>query len=283
MISRRNIAIAVSCIVVPLAVLMSFTALRNAARRIVSDFYYPFLCTLPAAENFALESSLAMKSRSRLAAELVAGQEKLLKAQAELETTMNLRRENRDLRNLLGLAPTPGYKYVFAEIFLRDPVSWNEKFTIDKGKKHGIGEGDIVLTPSLRQEVRSEGFAVVGRVESVSDRTAVVSTLLDSDCSAGVFLAASKVAGVTAGGFRRGDAFFAYARYLPKEISYTEGEYVSTSSLSALNPPGLPVGRFRRLVKDGVEGADLNSTAELECFADFSRMRFFIVMAREDE
>ena len=56
-----------------------------------------------------------------------------------------LEKENAELRRLLDMNPKSYAVPCHAEIIIRDPVSWNELFTVDRGTYDGVAVGDLVL------------------------------------------------------------------------------------------------------------------------------------------
>lgn len=60
---------------------------------------------------------------------------------AEAAEAKEFEEENLQLRRLLKLDPPAAWRYVAAEVILRDPVLWNEHFTIDRGSRDGLTKG----------------------------------------------------------------------------------------------------------------------------------------------
>ena len=92
--------------------------------------------------------------------ELAAQVEKLMAATrrlpAEGAEAKEFEEENLQLRRLLKLDPPAAWRYVAAEVILRDPVLWNEHFTIDRGSRDGLTKGSAVIsvTPDGRPRWR---------------------------------------------------------------------------------------------------------------------------------
>lgn len=83
----------------------------------------------------------------------------------------NTLRENEELRKALDLTSKSQEVVVHAEVIGRDQDNWNNKVTINKGKKDGIKENMAVET--------TEGM--IGRIESVSTYTSIVKLLTSED------------------------------------------------------------------------------------------------------
>lgn len=271
-------------------VIIAAGAFRMTIQRISSDFYFPFLSILPAAEQKVSENALFVKPKRELVSELVKLRDENIMLTINASALKQLKNENKELRELLGIQKQEDFKCVFAEVFIRDPAQWYEKFTINKGSSSGIKEGCIVMAlisdkaNSSRREESISGnvknpFAVVGRVESVSNHSALVKTILSQDCSIGVFLPGSGGAGILGGGIHKWDSFRFQARYLQKDVRYIPDELVVTSPLSSGIPPYLVLGRLAGSETAEIEVCDnLYVNAWFKSDIDFDRLRFLIVL-----
>lgn len=111
----------------------------------------------------------------------------------ELETELSrLQAENRKLQNIIGksdflrkeakLLENTELKLVSAQVISKEPGNWYNKFMIDKGKKDGIKNGDIIIQGvGLNGEIIEEGL--VGRVIEVGDKWSKVSAIIDEQNS----------------------------------------------------------------------------------------------------
>lgn len=145
------------------------------------------------------------------------------------------RAQNRGLRQLLNLRDAPDWHRQHAAIIARDPVAWEQKFRINKGREDGIVLGAAVL----------ERQYLVGRVVSVATHSATVATLANRDCRISVQLGKSRAVGILGGrhGTRHKGQPVCLITYLPREKDYRTEELVVTSGLSRVIPGGLPVGK----------------------------------------
>jgi len=144
--------------------------------------------------------------------------------------------ENRELRNALALGERPSWHMVAAPVIARDPMDWNRAFRIGRGRAHGIALGAVVLN----------GTAVIGRVMTLTETTAGVTTIADPRCRLSV-----RVAGVDGSGLMAGRSAVQWYNhpvcvvdFLPRDAEYKEGLDVTTSGLSENVPVGLVVGRL---------------------------------------
>ncbi len=159
---------------------------------------------------------------------------------AELEFRQQLSRatdrENRELRERLGLPAPPGWRLVTAQVIARDPALFDRRFRIARGAADGLAPGQAVLA----------GRHLAGKILSVTAHTALVATLLDPECRISVRVDDLGVAGILAG--PAPESFTALERrtclldLLPRDPAYAQGMPVSTSGLGTAIPAGLPAG-----------------------------------------
>ncbi len=124
--------------------------------------------------------------------------------------------------------PAPKESYVRALVTLRYPQDWWQEFRIDKGSRDGVVE---------KAAVTSEGY-LVGRVTRVGSDYAWVELITSSS-----FLLAAAVDQTRDLGVVNGDDFgHLKLLYIPEERKLKQGMTISTSLMSDLIPPGLPIG-----------------------------------------
>ena len=145
----------------------------------------------------------------------------------------SVEQENRRLRKLLDMPLKEGWKVRYAQVITRDPLTWNRRFRIDKGRGDGVVAGAAVV----------EGEAVIGRVTSISEYTAVVATLADPGCALSVKLGEEGGVGILEGRKEvRNGRPVCRINYLPVQTSFDQQSTVVTSGLSKMIPGGLAVG-----------------------------------------
>ncbi|MCK5834684.1 MAG: rod shape-determining protein MreC, partial [Lentisphaeria bacterium] len=83
--------------------------------------------------------------------------------------THQLRKENSALRLTQGLKPYSNSKLVTAKIINREPLTWFQRFQVNKGSQDGVEEGQGVL---------SNGY-LIGHIFKVFSKFAIVSTIAD--------------------------------------------------------------------------------------------------------
>ena len=123
----------------------------------------------------------------------------------------------------VNLKPPPGYKKVFANITIKDPLQGGRRFRINRGSEAGITVGQAVI----------QGRYLIGRIHEVSKNSAQVITLIVRN----------------AHGILRGVAEEAWTQKpycmlirMPRDITYPEGATVLSSIHSEQMPSGLLIG-----------------------------------------
>ncbi|HZJ84672.1 MAG TPA: rod shape-determining protein MreC [Syntrophomonadaceae bacterium] len=117
-----------------------------------------------------------------------------------------------------------------ARIIARSPENWYQDIFIDKGANHGIARGMPVINHN----------GLVGRVQSVSEKSAQISLITDREMAVGVVVQESRdTNGIVEG---LGDANTLRMINIPYYSLIVEGNVVVTSGLSQTYPPGIDIG-----------------------------------------
>ncbi len=259
---------------------IAFFLLKPAMADFSRDFYYPVLKLVRSTENLVIENSLLSCSRKELAASVHLLQQENRKLLADNAVLRQLHAENALLRRIAGLNPPSEFRPVPAEVLLRDPATWLETFTIDRGENAGIRPGDLVISTMTSADGKNLA-AVVGRIGKVSGHTATVNTLLSRDCAIGTFLSESGTDGVLTGAELHGNKC-AKITSLPADAKYAVGEIVVTSRFSRSFPADIYVGTIAKN-PDGtpavrMDHSGLSAEAVLKPALDIARVRFVAVL-----
>lgn len=261
-------------------VFAAFFSLREVFVRFSMDFYYPFLKLAHSGENLAAAEALKTKSKSELAAALAALQKKNMELAAENAALKRYESDNAQLRFQAKLKPPEDYRVVLAEVLTRDPATWNESFTIDRGEADGLSVGDLVLAAGVFGPEKRLMSALVGRLRSVSLHTATVSTLLNPDCAVAAYLPDSGARGVLRGAVSPGSGWVKIT-YLDADAVIAAGSEVSTSGYSEGIPLGIPLGTAAAgpdgsVVRSGPD--KLYAEAMLKPLIDAGSLRYVAVL-----
>jgi rod shape-determining protein MreC len=202
---------------------------------------------------------------------LKANQDKYEQLKVEAD---QLRRENAQLRSMLSIKDDKlkGYHVYTADVIARTPDRWNNMLTISKGKNDGI-EPDMAV-------VSAQG-ALIGRIQSVSTFSSQVELLMDIE-------QANHISATIQGNQAIYGVIESYdlekheliMRKIPKtkDLKIIPGQYVTTSGMGGVMPPGLIIGRVRS-VEDGDYG--LTQTARITPLANFYQIEQVFVVKRD--
>lgn len=210
-------------------------------------------------ENKALKASL--DQYARLTAEL-----------------HDVKAENERLREALHATESLKlYQLRFAEVVARNPDTWNNVTTIDKGLKHGIKKDMAVITAK----------GMIGRVQSVANFSSTVELLTSYERRnhiSAIIQTQQMVNGVAT--YR--DVSGVVEEYDPQErllimrkipwgLKIEEKQQVVTSGLGGVIPRNLPIGY---IVKVEPDDYGLTQTAYVQPSADFSQLNEVMVVER---
>lgn len=220
-----------------------YSMLRLPVMRLSSDYYFPFLKAVQWTEDRIADQTLLAQSKTTLAKALRNLMTENSMLSAERAVVSDLKKENAELRSLLKLGAKGTFRPVFAEVLARKPMTWQERFTIDKGSRDGLEPGNLVTASVFSETGRAPSIAVIGRIKSVTGHTADVSTILSQDFRISVSIPAARSSGILEGARRISD-MCATLKFLPLEAVPSPGQLVCTNAFSGNSPPGLPVGRI---------------------------------------
>jgi rod shape-determining protein MreC len=153
----------------------------------------------------------------------------LLAAQAD--RAAQLERENRELRELLALAPAVVPHHQAAEVLYEARDVFSRKIVIDRGQTHGVRAGSPVIDPA----------GLLGQVTRVYALSSEVTLLVDKDAAVPVLNRRSGQRGVVLGGARGPGGMMLEQRFLAANADVAAGDPLVTGGLDGVFPPGLPV------------------------------------------
>jgi len=173
--------------------------------------------------------------------------------------------ENQRLRDLLEFARTLPAEYIPASVTGRNPDNWFQTVTINRGRVHGVSPNDVVVV--------SQGL--VGRVSTVSDRSAMVMLILDPESGVAAMVQRTRDTGVALG--MAGDRRYLHLRMFFREAAVEPGDVITTSGLSYLFPKGLLMGVVDSV---GLDHGGLVRIARVRPAVDFGRLEEVLVIRR---
>jgi rod shape-determining protein MreC len=177
---------------------------------------------------------------------------------AELEAS------NTELRGLLYLKQRLGrWHLLTAAVIARNPDSWFNTVTLNRGSTAGVRDGMPVIVPQ----------GVVGRVIAVTPDTAQVMLLTDPESGVGALDVRSQAAGVVLGQVNAsGYVVFQLFSHRP---DVQPGDAIVTSSFSQYYPKGLLLGQVVRVSQSQY---GLTETATVLPAVDFNRLDTVMVV-----
>lgn len=177
-------------------------------------------------------------------------------------TSENLEAENRHLRKLLQLKEQSHHTSIAAEIIYNPINPSSQKVVISRGKKDGI---------LLGMPVANEA-GIIGQVVRLYDDVAEVALLEERDATIPVMVSRSGQRGVL---FGAGRASPLELRFISNFGDLDVGDYLSTSGIDGVFPPGIPVAIITK-----IERALDNSGAQISCrpLADLNTSKHLIVL-----
>ena len=151
----------------------------------------------------------------------------------ELSQIKMLKRENQQLRDLMGLSGHITNRLVASRVIARDINGWWQMARLNKGSKDGIATDMPVIA--------AEGL--VGRIIGVSARTSDILFPVDPSCKISARLSRLDAFGIVRGKgvSLRGDAQ-CRMDFILKEHDIIPGDEVMTSGLGGVYPAGLVIG-----------------------------------------
>ena len=199
--------------------------------------------------------------------------EKVEKTELYYAQIEELQKEVTELKSTLELNSTLSeYSYVNATVVNRNIGYWYNSFTIDKGSKNGVKEGDAVIT--------SEGL--IGKVVNVSNFSSTVKLLTSDDVSNKISIKITsndkKYYGLLIG--YDVDKNIYKIEGITESDKIKEGDMVTTTGLTDYFPGGILIGYVSKVVKDEY---DLNSIIEVKPSVSFNEISIVTILNRKAE
>ncbi len=234
------------CIAALLLGMMTYAAVnpgqQTGPEQIVGTITYPFVSAANAISDGVaglidkLVNADKYKNRSKeLEAELTEMYQHTMDYDSLLE-------ENERLREMLELKER-NKDFSFSEpcdVIYRNANDVYGGFTISKGSLSGISLNDPVITT----------VGLVGRVTSIADNYARVTTILSPQVNVGVYTSRAKTTGVLENDLTNGQKGLCLMSDILKDADIREGDIIFTSGMSGLFPDSLLVGTVKEVYDD---------------------------------
>ncbi len=202
----------------------------NISMPVVKVVSTPLNATISLLTDFS-ELAEAKKENVRL-------KEEIEKLQSLYITSLNINRENQELRTMLDFITAKASTFKVARIIGRANQIFNQKLFIDIGKNRDLKEGEIV----------SGVRGVIGRVAEVGEDKSRLILLNDASSKIPVVTSKSRDRAILAGT----NGTLMEMLYLSKDHKVEEGDWVFTSGDGDTLPPGLLVGVVKKVSGNSV-------------------------------
>lgn len=231
------------------------------SKKIINDALSPFEKVFSGIGNFLNFWQEAILNIKSLKEENVFLINKNLGLESALFKVKELEEENNFLKLQLNLPKTRKIQVLGAEIISSDNQNNLRSFVINKGSKDGVRKDSVII---------SQGENLLGKVSEVSQNTAQVRTIFDSE---------SRIAAETFNaipGLIRGTGSDIVFDFVSKDKSISPGETVVSSGKDGVFPRGLLIGRIKT-IKSNFNQVFQN--ANLENLIDFTAInRVFVIL-----
>jgi rod shape-determining protein MreC len=235
-------------------------SIKQGSQTIMSPFQRAGSVVLSPVKNFFSDVTHLGRTRNQI--------EKLQAENAKLKTTL-IDRKNADaqlkqLKNILDLAGTAGYKIVNAKVISNgSSQSFSQTITIDSGTNAGIKKNMTVLSQ----------YGIAGVVKDVYPSSALIQLASDPSFRIGARIAGTQQIGILTGRGTRS----AGLQLLDNSTTVKEGDVLLSRGSVADSPyvPGVPLGYVTSV--DNSAGA-VAQTATVRYYTNFSTLGIVAVV-----
>ena len=259
-----------------LLLIISSVLLTFSGGRFIVDFKSVGFSVASGTENavhsmsvFVTDTVSAVRELADLRSKYMALSEKLKDYELLQRSNADIRRENRELKELLGFADTITYKNIPAQITGFDPDNLYSGIIINRGAKHGVRKNMPVLA------FQGSNVGLVGKIVQTGRDSSMIIPIYDYQCYVAASVQTTKHRGLVNG---QG------AADLPLIMQYVQkrakdeigiGDRILASGENNLFPKDSPIG-----VITGIKVHDYETYLELtvQPIIDFSRLDYVFVL-----
>ena len=226
---------------------------------------------------FVTDTVTAVRELAELRTKYAALTEKLKDYELLQRSNADIRRENRELKELLGFADEISYKNIPAQVTGFDPDNLYSGIIINRGTTHGVRKNMPVIA------FQGSNAGLVGKIVQVGRASSMVIPVYDYQCYVAARVQTTKHRGLVNG--QGSPDLPLIMRYVQKrakdEISI--GDKILASGENNLFPKDSPIG-----IVTGIKVHDYETYLELtvEPIIDFARLDYVFVLdlsATEEE
>ena len=139
-----------------------------------------------------------------------------------------LKKDNIRLREALSLQDTSNEANISAAVISRKTGSWWRQLILNKGSKDGVAIGSAVIGPG----------GLLGRINNTTLLTSSVTLLTSPESKVGVWVDRIQISGLMIGLGTDYPSLILFSKNADIKI----GDFVSSSPVSTLLPPNIPIG-----------------------------------------
>lgn len=207
--------------------------------------------------------------------ELKAENEELKKENEELNAKLInyevILSENSVLKEHVNLTESyPDYNVIVADIISESASNWEEVLVINRGEKDGV-KPDMVV-------VAEEGL--VGYVESVTDTTAKIVSILDPGNTVSVRTTRTRDSLTAKGNSSLSEENKVKLTKIPTDLTLVEGDRIETSGLGGRYQKGIPIGE---VIKFTIKKNPIENEAVVKTYVDFNKLETVAIIVEEFE
>ncbi len=275
---NRKLLFLVSGIVLFLLIFAGYRSLRRGAGIFFSDFFHPYLVAERIAVDGVADQSLLLLDRHELAARLAELDRRNRLLAVHAAENRALLDENRTLRRALALPVPEDWDYRAAQVIRRDPLLWDERFTLSLGSRDGITAGAAVLSFS------PDGIpCLIGVIDRVGNRSSEVETIFSPSLRLSADFPRTGASGVLNTGERHPASGKLPVGMLPARLRFTPGEAVTTTGFERSVPPGIRIGELENVEEVNTAfSSALYLSGTIRPAADPGNLHFAIVAQRRE-
>ena len=259
-----------------LLLIISSVLLTFSGGRFIVDFKSVGFSVASGTENavhsmsvFVTDMVSAVRELADLRSKYMALSEKLKDYELLQRSNADIRRENRELKELLGFADTIAYKNIPAQITGFDPDNLYSGIIINRGTKHGVRKNMPVLA------FQGSNVGLVGKIVQTGRDSSMIIPIYDYQCYVAASVQTTKHRGLVNG---QG------AADLPLIMQYVQkrakdeigiGDRILASGENNLFPKDSPIG-----IITGIKVHDYENYLELtvQPIIDFFRLDYVFVL-----
>lgn len=240
MLKRSHTVAVIGVTLVTLLLLLLPAGCSGRVRAAMATTLAPLFGAAGLAQSAGPRATRAIQSRAELVAEIRRLEEENRRLRLEGLQSAQVRRENDELRQLVGWPRQVPWKARLARVVGRDPANWWQAIHVDVGRREGVQTNLPVMTVD----------GLVGRVAEVGWDRSLVVLVGDPNCRVSASILETRDHGIIGPGSSSTDPQVVHLSYLPNSEQIRPGQWVATSGLG-LFPAGIAVGRVMDTRKVG--------------------------------